>query len=365
MRIQAAVLRAADAPYQMEDVELAAPGVGQIRVRIAGAGLCHTDLLPRLPDFLAAPPLITGHEGSGTVEAVGPEVTAVSPGDHVVLSYDSCRACANCLASHTAYCASFVERNLLGKALDGTSPVTDAAGTPVPAGWFGQSSFATHALVSVRNVVKVDDDLPLELLGPLGCGVQTGAGSILIALGVAAGSSLVVFGAGGVGLSAVMAAHVAGAATIIAVDLHPARLELARELGATHTFDGAQPDLLPSLLAATGGGAQYALDTTGLPTVISDAVGALRPTGTCGLVGVQQGDLVLDPMALAIGRNVMGIVEGDAVPQLFIPRLISLWRQGRFPFDNLITTFPLDQINEAEQQMLKGEVVKPVLVPQV
>jgi len=362
MHITAAVLRAADGPYRLEDVDLAEPGPGEVRVRIVGAGLCHTDLLPRVPEFMANPPIITGHEGAGIVEALGEGVADLAPGDHVVLSFDSCRSCANCVSGHPAYCETFFPRNLTGLDLTGGSAVRDADGQPVASRWFGQSSFATHSVVAARNVVKVDPELPLELLGPLGCGVQTGAGSILVALGVEAGSAVVVFGAGGVGLSAVMAAKVAGAATIVAVDLNAARLELARELGATHTFDGAQADLLEHLLRTTGGGAHYSLDTTGVPAVIRTAVHALRPTGTCGLVGVQQGDLVLDPTALAVGRNVMGILEGDAVPQVLIPRLIELWQQGRFPFDKLIQTFPLEEINEAEQATLKGEVVKPVLV---
>jgi aryl-alcohol dehydrogenase len=362
MRIKAAVLRASDAPYVIEDVELAEPGPGEIRVRIVGAGVCHTDLLPRMPGFMAAPPIITGHEGSGVVDGLGPGVGGLAPGDHVVLSYDSCRECVNCRTANTAYCDTFFPRNMTGLALDGSTPVRDAEGKPVAARWFAQSSFATHALVPAGNAVKVGSELPLELLGPLGCGVQTGAGSVLISLNVAAGSSVVVFGAGGVGLSAVMAAKVAGAAAIVAIDLNPGRLELARELGATHTFDGAQDDLVATIKGATDGGAQYSLDTTGLPAVIATAVEVLRPTGTCGLIGAQQGDLVLGPHLLGPGRTVKGILEGDAVPQVFIPKLIALWQQGRFPFDKLVRTFPLDQINEAEQASLKGEVVKPVLL---
>jgi aryl-alcohol dehydrogenase len=365
MEIQAAVLRAADGAYAVEDVALREPGPGEMRVRVVGAGMCHTDVLPRAPGMLAVPPIITGHEGSGVVDAVGAEAAAAgfAVGDHVVLSFDSCRACANCIAGHPAYCGTFFFRNLSGYDLDGTSSVSDADGNPVAARWFGQSSFATHCIATPRNAVKVAADLPLELLGPLGCGVQTGAGSVLIALGVTAGSSLVVFGAGAVGLSAVMAGRVAGAATIVAVDLNPARLELATELGATHVFDGARTDLLAALQGATAGGAQYSFDTTGVPSVILTALQALRPTGTCGLVGVQQGELVLDGLTLAVGRNVKGILEGDAVPQIFIPQLIELWRQGRFPFDRLIETFPLDQVNEAEQASAEGEVVKPVLLP--
>ena len=361
MRIDAAVLHAADAPYTIEQVQLDDPGPGEVLVKIAGSGFCHTDLLGRTD--LIGKPVILGHEGSGTIEAVGPGATGLAVGDPVVLTFDSCGACTNCRAAHPAYCAEFFSRNLTGLASDGSPAATGHDGKPIAARWFAQSSFATHAIAAVRNVVRVERGLPLELLGPLGCGIQTGAGSVFNSLGVTAGSSIAVFGAGGVGLSAVMAAHVAGAATVIAVDLHQNRLDLAAELGATHTVNGADPHIAAQIMAITGGGAQYSFDTTGIPAVITAAVNSLRPTGTCGLVGVQQGDLVLDPMALAGGRNLMGILEGDAVPQLLIPRLIDLWQQGRFPFDRLITTYPLNRINQAEADAASGRSVKPVLVP--
>ncbi|MBI2964482.1 MAG: NAD(P)-dependent alcohol dehydrogenase [Deltaproteobacteria bacterium] len=365
MKIQAAVLRAGDQPYSIESLDLAGPGPGEVLVRIVGAGMCHTDMVPRAAEFaaLAPLPMVTGHEGAGVVEAIGPGVCGIAVGDHVVLSFDSCGTCASCRGGHPAYCDTFLPRNLSGRSLDGSSPATDAAGKPVGARWFGQSSFATRAIATPRNAVVVDRSLPLELLGPLGCGVQTGAGSVLLVLRVHAGSSIAVYGAGAVGLSAVMAARVAGATTIVAVDLHPARLELARQLGATHTIDGKAPDVAQQILALSGGGLDYAFDTTGIPAVIAGAVTALRPLGVCGLVGVRGADLVLPPLSLELGRTLVGILEGDSVPQRFIPQLIALWQQGRFPFDRLIGKFPLAEIDEAERASLAGEVVKPVLLP--
>jgi aryl-alcohol dehydrogenase len=362
MEITAAVLRSHDGAYVLEQVDLAAPAPGEVLVRVVGAGMCHTDVLPRSPLFPAQPPIITGHEGSGVVQAMGPGVTGVSVGDHVVMSFDSCGSCANCHGAHPAYCDTFFQRNLFGRRVDGSTGVTDAAGAPVSSRWFGQSSFATHAIATSRNLVVVDRALPLEMLGPLGCGILTGAGSVLVALAVTPGSSIAVFGAGAVGLAAVMAARVAGATTIVAVDLHQHRLELALRSGATHVIDGRSDDVTGQILSLTGG-VQYAFDTTGSPAVIAAAVGALRATGVCGLVGVQTQPLVLDPSALALGRTVMGIIEGDAVPQRLIPQLIALWQQGRFPFDQLVQTFPLSGINEAEQASLRGDVVKPVLIP--
>ena len=362
MQVKAAVLRDPAGAYAIEDVELAAPRADEVLVRIVGAGMCHTDVLPRT-GMIAPPPVITGHEGAGVVEAVGADVTGVQVGDHVVLSFDSCGACRNCLADQPAYCDTFMARNLFGVNLDGSTPVTGADGAPVAARWFGQSSFATHCLATARNVVVVDPSLPLEQLGPLGCGIQTGAGSILVAMDVQPGTSLVVFGAGAVGLAAVMAGRVAGATTIIAVDLQPHRRDLALELGATHPLDGADPRNVAAILEITGGGAQYAFDTTGIPAVIKNGLLALRMTGVMGLVGVQQGDLVLDSSSW-IGKTMMNILEGGAKPQDFIPRMIQLWQDGRFPFDRLIETYPMSRINEAEQSSLAGGTIKPVLLPE-
>ncbi|WP_242908181.1 NAD(P)-dependent alcohol dehydrogenase [Actinomadura terrae] len=365
MLIDAAVLRAADAPYAIEKVELADPGPGEVLVRIAGTGMCHTDQLGRVDGDIVAKPVILGHEGAGVVEAVGPGVRGVAAGDPVVLSIDSCGTCANCRDARPGNCRDMAALNLTGVQLDGTPRAAGLDGAPVHNRWFGQSSFASHALASARCVVPVPGDLPLELLGPLGCGVQTGAASVLVSLGVRAGDSIVIFGAGAVGLAAVLAARLAGATVIVAVERHPARRELARELGATHVLDGADGDLAARVRAAvpSGEGVQFALDTTAVPEVVSAAVASLRTTGVCGLVGVGAPEYRLDATLLLMGRTVKGIIEGDAVPHTFIPKMIELWRQGRFPFDRLIRTYPLAEINRAEADALAGEVVKPVMLP--
>ncbi|QKW39746.1 NAD(P)-dependent alcohol dehydrogenase [Actinomadura sp. NAK00032] len=364
MQINAAVLRAADAPYTIESLDLADPGPGEVLVKIAGAGMCHTDMLGRVPGDLVAKPVVLGHEGSGVVEAVGPGVTGLAPGDHVVMSFDSCGTCDTCRTARPGACPQMMALNMLAVPLDGVPRATAGDGEAVHTRWFEQSSFASHALGTVRNVVPVTADAPLERLGPLGCGVQTGAGSVLISLGVRAGDSIAIFGAGAVGLSAVMAARVAGATTIVAVDLHESRLDLARELGATHVLNGADADIAGQIRAISGGeGVRYSFDTTAVPEVVSTAVASLCTTGVCGLVGVGAAEYRLDANLLLMGRTVKGIIEGDAVPHTFIPTLIELWRQGRFPFDRLITTYPLDQINQAEGDTTSGKVVKPVLIP--
>ncbi len=361
MQITAAVLRAADQPYSLEEVTLAEPRPDEVLVRIVGVGMCHTDVLPRAEGTISPPPIITGHEGSGVVEAVGAEVSDIAVGDHVVLSFESCGACEACTAHRPSACEEFLFRNLLGRRADLTTAVTDARGQEIPSRWFGQSSFATHVLATARNTVVVDKALPLELLGPLGCGIQTGAGSVLIALDVQAGTSIVVFGAGAVGLAAVMAAQVAGATTIVAVDLHQHRLDLALELGATHALAGDDTDLLPRIQELTGG-AHCSLDTTGIPAVSRNALACLRLGGTAALVGAQLDDLVLDTLAV-VGKTAIWVLEGSADPKTFIPRLIDLWQAGRFPFDRLIEQFRLDQIDEAEEASLSGRVIKPVLRP--
>jgi aryl-alcohol dehydrogenase len=360
MDITAAVLRVSDGAYALEAVNLDEPGPGEILVRILAASMCHTDVLPRAEGGLAPLPIVTGHEGAGIVERVGDGVTRPAVGDHVVLSFDSCGECRNCRNALPCYCETFLIRNLSGRRVDGSTAITDHDGEKVSSRWFGQSSFATHAIATARNAVVVDDALPLELMAPLGCGLLTGAGSILVALDVQPGTSLVVTGAGAVGLAAIMAAQAAGATTIVAVDLHDHRLELAAELGATHVLRGDVDGLADAIIAATAGGADYGFDTTGVPSVMTAVLRGVRMAGHVGFVGVQLGELVLDGLAL-VGKTVTGILEGSADPQITIPRLIGLWQEGRFPIERLVETFPLSAINEAEQASLTGRVIKPVL----
>lgn len=358
----AAVLRGHGEAYSLTEVLLDDPRPGELIVKIAAVGHCHTDVLPRIPELGLPLPVIPGHEGAGEVVAVGAGVTTVGPGDHVLLSYDTCGVCRACGRGEPYACEWFGLLNMAGQPLDGTARAT-AAGAPVGNRWFGQSSFATHSLVSERQVVKVDSSLPLEVLAPLGCGIQTGAGSVFNVLRPGPGDGVAVWGVGAVGMAAVMAANVAGAATIVAVDVNPTRLELAKELGATHTFDGNDPDVAAQVLEATAGGVDSSLDTTGLPVVIDRAISVTRPPGTIGLVGVQQGDVTVTPMTLSLGKRLVGIIEGAARPADLLPRLISLWQAGRFPLDRLVVPYPLADIDTAEADALAGRVIKPVLLP--
>lgn len=362
----AAVVREKNGPFSIERVRIDEPREGEVLVRVAGVGICHTDLVVRDQHLPTPLPAILGHEGSGVVERVGRNVTKVAPGDHVVLTFASCGACANCLRGRSGYCTEFFGRNFSGARPDGSSPCATCDGERVSAYFFAQSSFAGYALASERNVVKVADDVPIELMGPLGCGIQTGAGAVINALKPDAGSSIAVFGAGSVGLSAIMAARVAGCATIIAVDLSAPRRTLALELGASHALAPRANDPVAAIRdIVSGGGVQWSLECTGLPAVARQAVDCLRLTGVCGLVGVAPlgTDIHLDMNGILFGRTVRGIIEGDGVPDIFIPRLIELWRQGRFPFDRLVTFFGFNEIEEAVRATERGEVIKAILLP--
>ncbi|HSA48599.1 MAG TPA: NAD(P)-dependent alcohol dehydrogenase [Yinghuangia sp.] len=363
MKFDAAVLRSYESPFAVEQVVLdAGPADGEILVRIAGCGMCRTDLAVRHSAGRSPLPAVLGHEGAGVVVETGGPDTGLRAGDRVVLSFDSCGHCRNCLGAAPAYCESFAALNLFGGRTDNAARFTDAAGRVLAPRWFGQSSFAEYAMVSARNAVRVDASLPIELLGPLGCGFLTGAGAVMNSFGAGPGDTVAVFGAGAVGLAAVMAASAAGALTV-AVDRHSERLLLAEQFGA-HPVRADCSDPADRVRRLTDGGAQYALDTTASPRLINLALRALRPTGRLGLVARLHTALPLDVGTLDQGRGVFHICEGDAVPGLLIPRLTALWRAGRFPFDRLIRTYPLADINEAERDCEAGRVVKPVLIPE-
>ncbi|MEE7546267.1 NAD(P)-dependent alcohol dehydrogenase [Xanthomonas sp. Kuri4-1] len=359
--ILAAVARQPGAALTLEHLQLEEPRADEIRVRVVATGVCHTDLVARDQQLPVPLPVVLGHEGAGIVERVGSAVTKVAVGDPVVMTFNSCGRCPSCQDHAATYCHQFFPLNFFAARADGSSALS-AAGEPVHGHFFGQSSFASHALCNERNVVKVPADVPLELLGPLACGIQTGAGAVLNALRPQAGQSLVVFGVGSVGLSAIMAAHLTGVATIIAVDLHDTRLALARELGATHTVNGGREDAREAILAITGAGVDFALDTTGSARIVRQAVESLAPRGTCGILGASNQEVSLDlTQLMSAGRSVRGIVEGESVPDVLIPRLIALYRQGRFPFDRLVTFYPFEQINQAIHDSEQGRAIKAIV----
>lgn len=362
---RAAIVRQSGTPFIIEPVEIAEPRADEVLVRMVGVGVCHTDLVCR--DAFPVPmPIVLGHEGSGVVEAIGPNVKNLRVGDHVVLSFNSCGSCHSCAHEAPAYCFQFMPLNFGGLRLeDGSSPISQDGGA-IHANFFGQSSFCTYAIARESNTVAVAKDLPLELLGPLGCGIQTGAGAVLNSLKVTAGVSLAIFGGGAVGLSALLAAKAIGAGPVIIVEPQATRRALALELGADVVIDPmASENVLAEIQAAGGGGVHFALDTTGIPAVITTAADALLPNGLLGLVGASpmEATLPVNIMSMIMrGTGIKAILEGDSQPQVFIPELIALYQAGKFPFDKLIKTFPFEQINEAAHASENGSVIKPVLL---
>ncbi|MET9460399.1 NAD(P)-dependent alcohol dehydrogenase [Streptomyces canus] len=361
---RAAVVESGGAPFTLSDVELDEPGPHEALVRMVATGLCHTDLGVASGGLPFPLPGVLGHEGAGVVEAVGPAVTGVAPGDHVVLSFTSCGDCRNCDGGHPAYCATWLPLNLLGgRRADGTSTIS-RDGEPLGGHFFGQSSFAERALVDERSLVKVDQEVPLESIAPLGCGVQTGVGAVWNVLKPVTGSTIVVLGAGAVGLSAVMAAALTPATTIVAVDRFGERLTLARELGATHTVNAAEEDLGEVLAAITGGqGADGIVETTGNVNVLRQGVDALGARGTVVVVGAPPfgTEVSLDVNGLLGGKRVVGLTLGDAETQSFIPALVRLVKEGRLPLHRLISTYPFADIDQAVRDMRAGKAIKPVL----
>lgn len=362
--ITVAVVRAKEQPFTIERARLRGPRSDEVLVRVLATGLCHTDLIVRDQFYPVPLPAVLGHEGAGIIEAVGPEVKGLKVGDHVVLAYGVCGHCRQCSSGHGAYCEDFYGQNFGGSGVDGSNAIEDAQGQPLHDHFFAQSSFATHALARESNAVKVPEAAPLELLGPLGCGIQTGAGAVINSLKVGAGSRFAAYGAGAVGLSAVMAARLAGAAIIIAVDVVPSRLELARELGATHVINSREQDIVEAVRASSPGGVDFALESTGRVDVLEQGITALAKLGVIGVVGASKmGTLAsFDVNNLLMGgRTIRGVVEGDSVPQVFIPQLVELYLQGRFPFDRLVKFYPLEQINQAAEDSARGVTLKAVL----
>lgn len=362
---RAAVVESGGAPFTLSEVVLDQPAQGEVLVRMVAAGLCHTDLGVAGGGLPFPLPGVLGHEGAGVVEAVGPGVTAVAPGDHVVLSFTSCGGCQNCRDGHPAYCATWLPLNLLGgRRADGTSTIS-RDGQDLGGHFFGQSSFAERALVDERGLVKVDPDVPLDSIAPLGCGVQTGVGAVWNVLEPRPGSAVVVLGAGAVGLSAVMAANLTPATTVVAVDKVGERLELAKELGATHTVNaGDVADITEAIMEITGGrGADGIVETTGSVAVLRKGVDALAARGTLVIVGAPPfgTEVSLDVNGMLGGKRVVGLTLGDNEIQTAIPVLVQLVKEGKLPLDRMISRYKFEDIDRAVADMSGGRSIKPVL----
>jgi aryl-alcohol dehydrogenase len=363
MDITAAVVREKFGAFTIEQLELTDPRSDEVLVRIVASGMCQTDLHGRDGYYDSPYPAVYGHEGAGVVQAVGGSVTALAPGDHVVISFPWCGTCPNCRRNMPSHCMNGRELKMRGTRPDG-STLMRKDGAPVYSAFFQQSSFASHAIANERYVVKVRNDAPLECLGPFACSGQTGAGAVLNTMRPQAGDAFAVFGVGAVGLAGLMAARIAGCDPIIAVDVHAHRLALARELGATHAIDhGGRSEVVTDIRRITGHGVRFSLETSAQPAVFREAVEALMPAGTCVLLGSARGgtEVTFDMPFLQFGRVVRGVIQGESHPREFIPTLVDLLMRDKMPVERMMTFYPLAEINRAAQESAAGKTIKPVL----
>ncbi|MET3963251.1 aryl-alcohol dehydrogenase [Marmoricola sp. OAE513] len=363
MKTTVAVVNSQGADFTLEEVDLDGPRADEVLVKIVATGLCHTDI--HLKGFLPEEmfPNVFGHEGSGIVEAIGEDVTGIEVGDHVVLSFRSCRACGPCTEGAVGYCDSSLLLNYMGMRMDGSQPYSkDGAG--VFGNFFGQSSLSQHAIAYADNCVVVDKSVDLTKVAPYGCGFQTGAGTVLNVIKPEPTDSLVVFGCGAVGIAAIAAAKHAGVGTIIAVDPLESRREAAGKYGAVGVDPTVEEDVVAKVKELSGGaGASYSIDTTAISAVVKQAQQALKPRGTLVALGLGPEEYAIDAIdLLQTGKIIRSSIEGDSDPQEMVPRLIALNAAGEFDVDDLITTYPFSEINTAVADVLAGKVVKPVLV---
>ncbi|EON69881.1 hypothetical protein W97_09145 [Coniosporium apollinis CBS 100218] len=368
---------AKDGKWKIEDVRLRPIKDNELVVKIVASGICHTDLVVGDADegFGVFYPSIKGHEGAGYVQQIGSKVTVAQPGDPVLLSFAFCATCALCTSGHPAHCIQFHEINVFGrKDKDFSLASSDTDAEPQISGcFFGQSSFASMSIVSERSVVNVKgllNDEELKMFAPLGCGIQTGSGSIVNIAAAAPEDTVAIIGAGGVGMSAIMAAKMRGCRTIIAIDRVESRLELAKQLGATHVINTATmsslDEVVPAVTGLTEGlGSSITVDTTGFLPLIQKSIDFTRPRGKILQIGVapMDGKLEIPPiMFMVTGKQYIGVIEGDVVPSNYVPEMIRWYREGKFPVDRIVKFFKAEEFEKAIHEMHTGGTVKPVIV---
>ena len=372
MKIRAAVLRetglkrpwAESRPLAVETVELAPPGPGEVLVRIAAAGLCHSDLSVIDGAVPVPVPLVPGHEAAGVVETVGDGIDDLAEGDHVVMVFvASCGRCASCLGGRPALCDPGRRANMKGTLLGGETRLS-LDGAPVHH-MLGVSCFAEYAVVARGSLIRIDADIPLAEAALFGCAVVTGVGAVVNTACVKPGATVAVIGLGGVGLNVVMGARLAGAKRIFALDLKPDKLDLARELGATDVLDAAVGDAAKQVIRATGGGVDFAFDAAGAIPALELAFAMTRTGGTTVSTGLPHRDarMSLPAALLTLGeRTLKGSFMGTAVPGRDVPRYLDLFRQGRLPVDRLMSErIDLDGLNAAFDRLAEGDTVRQLL----
>ena len=364
--MKAAVLWEVNQPLRVEELTLDAPKQGEVLVEIAAAGICHSDYHFMRGDLPIGIPCVLGHEGAGVVEEVGPGVTAVRPGDHVVLLFRAnCGHCEFCSLGRPALCSMAARIRTTGRLLDGTSRL-HMDGLEIKH-LHGVSCFAERSVVVQEACVPIPDDIPFAIAAVFGCAVMTGVGAVINTARVTAGSSVLVVGAGGVGLSSVMGAALVGAHPIIVADTLDSKLRIAMEFGATHSVNAESENLVDAVEGLTGGeGVDYSFEAIGNTTAMADSFRALRRGGVATAVGIapagakvsiDAGELVYQE------KTLQGSYYGSAHFQADIPRLLQLYRAGKLPIERLISRrYRLDDVNEAFDALIAGEVARSVLV---
>lgn len=364
MKVKAAVVNQVNGPYEMEELELQEIANDEVVVRVVASGICHSDEALRVGDAQFPLPAVLGHEGAGIIEQIGSGVTNFKVGDQVVMAYNSCGYCQSCRTGHPSSCNDWTSLNMGGVRPDGRPYFKKSDGTTV-SNFFTQSSFSTHTVTHVNNLIKVDDDADLRIIGPLGCGFLTGAGTVTNGLKPKVGDSIIVFGTGAVGLGALMMAVIEGCSKIVAVDIHDSRLEIAKELGATHTINSMTENLAQLVGEITGGaGFNFSVDTTGVAPVIKASIDVLGIGGIAAPVAVTPNSIEINTTLDLVfaNRSVKGVLMGDSIPQFAIPKLIEFYKEGKFSFNKLVKFYKFDEINEASADSNSGATIKPILI---
>ncbi len=366
MKIKAAVLENTGGSLTVEELTLSPPGPGEVLVRLHSSGVCHSDQNAIDGTAETRCPVVLGHEGAGIVEAVGPGVARVAPGDHVALSWaPSCGQCGECVRDLPQLCSTAWPAMAAGGLLDGTTRLS-RDGEPVYHYSF-ISSFAEACVLPERSCVPIADDVPFEIAALVGCAVTTGTGAVWRTANVRPGDRVAVFGCGGVGLSAVLGAAAAAASTIVAVDVAAAKLDVARELGATDgvAWTNSPEETAQAVIEASGGGVDYAFEATGRPEAMLAAFLSTRARGAAVLIGIPRADDMLALPALSIPRlerRVLGSIYGSARPERDFPLTLDLYRRGRLPLDRLVShRLPLDDVERAFELLRSGEALRVVL----
>lgn len=364
MKVTAAVVNGINEDYKLEELTLGEIYPDEVVVKMVATGICHSDEALRVGDAAFPMPGVLGHEGAGIIEKVGAAVKDFNVGDQVIMAYNYCGTCPSCRTGHPSSCNQWTSLNFAGTRPDGSHTFFKADGTPV-SNFFAQSSFATYTITNANNLIKIDPEEDLRLIGPLGCGLLTGFGTVINGLKPKTSSAIAVFGTGAVGLGVLMSAKIEGCSTIIAIDIHDSRLEIARELGATHTINSRTENLTERITEIRGDlGVDYSVDTTGISAVMKSSIEVLGIGGITAPIAVTPNSIEFNTFTDLVlsNRKLIGILMGDAVPQIAVPQLIQYHKEGKFPFDKLVKFYKFNEINQAAADSNSGQTIKPILI---